>query len=142
MLYLGGMAVNLAIAFFAYSVLGWMMDTAYRSLEAGRFTRGGFSKAPFSPIYGFGALLAIALAPLLRAWPFWAEGLAYATVLSAYEYASGILTTRVFRRRLWDYTGEFMNFGGHTSVRTALAWGLLGLLLVHVLHPALLRLLD
>ena len=135
-------AVNLVIAFFTYGLIGWTMDTAYRSLEAGRYTRGGFSKAPFSPIYGFGALLAIALAPGLRSWPLWAGGLAYGLILGAYEYASGVVTVRLFRRRLWDYTGEFLNLGGHTSARTALGWGLLGLLLVHVLHPALLRLLD
>lgn len=135
------MAVILLASFIAYSVIGWALDTAYRSYRAGRFARGGFSRYPFSPIYGFGALLAIALAPALRAWPLWAEGLAYALVLGAYEYASGIIVMRALRRRLWDYTGEFMAIGGHTSPLYALAWGLLSLFLVHIMHPFLLRLL-
>ena len=134
-----GMTAILLVSFCVYSVIGWTIDTAHRSYQAGRFARGGFSRFPFSPIYGFGALLAIAMAPFLRQWPLWAEGLAYVLVMGAYEYASGVIVVRTLRRRLWDYTGEFMAINGHTSPVYALIWGLLSLFLVHIMHPFLLR---
>lgn len=131
-----------AVSFLLYGVIGWTIDTGYRSFEARRFVRGGFSRYPFSPVYGFGALLAISVSPLFRPWPIWAEGAAYALVMGAYEYASGAIVVAALKRRLWDYRRDRWNIGGHTSPFHACVWALLSLLVVYVLHPAVAALIP
>lgn len=126
---------SLALAFLAYSFIGWLLDTAVRSLLAGRFVRGGFSKLPVAPVYGFGALLALAAAPHIRHWPLLLQGLVLALLLGAYEWLSGEATSRLFRRRLWDYPSNALNLRGFTDAVHAAAWGALGLFLIHVLQP-------
>lgn len=129
--------MSILIFFLIYSLLGWMLDTLTRSLEARRFVRGGFSKAPISPIYGFGALLVLALAPGFRAWPLWLEGIAFGAILAVYEYASGVVVARIFGRRLWDYSRNAWNLHGRVDAFHAVAWGVLALFLIYVLHPFL-----
>lgn len=134
------MMVNLVIFFCLYSVLGWSIDTAYRSFKARRYAPGGFSKLPFSPIYGFAALGILALAPVVRPWPLLAEWLFFAVALAAYEYLGGVVTRRVFGRRLWNYSKDRWDIHGHTGPSYAAAWATLALLVMHVLQPFLERL--
>lgn len=129
-----------AISFVVYSVLGWSLDAAYRSYHAGRFTRGGFTRYPFSPIYGLGALLIVSLHPFISPLPIWAEGLVYAVLLTAYEYMGGVYCVLVFKRRFWNYSRSRWNLHGHTALENAAIWAVLALLLVYGIHPILLLL--
>ena len=129
--------VTITLSFVFYSVLGWTLDTAWRTLRRGRFTCGGFTKYPFSPIYGFGALLSLAAAPLMAGWSVWAEWFALSVMLGAFEYASGVLVVKTMKRRLWNYTEEPFDLKGHTTPFYAMAWGALALLVINVLQPML-----
>ncbi|HJV33010.1 MAG TPA: putative ABC transporter permease [Patescibacteria group bacterium] len=135
------MIVKTLIFFCAYSVIGWIIDTAARSVRARRYVRGGFSRYPFSPIYGFAALGIMALAPYVRPWPLWGEWLFFAVVLAAYEYVCGALILRRLGRRLWNYSKDKWDIDGHTGPIYAAAWGLLALFTIYLMHPFLERLL-
>jgi uncharacterized membrane protein len=128
---------SIIATFCFYSVFGWVLDTIWRSVRGRRYLRGGFSKYPFSPIYGFGALFALGLAPLLQARSLWFQLAFLALFLGAFEYASGILIVKTLHRRLWNYTEEPLDFRGHTTPLYALAWGGLALLAIYVLQPTL-----
>lgn len=141
MLYWGGMAVKLAILFCFYSVLGWTIDTAHRSWRAGRFTRGGFSKYPFSPIYGLAGVFIVLMAPVVRPWPLPVEWFFFAVTLAFGEYIGGRWTRHFFKRRLWDYTKERWDLNGHTTPVYAAIWATLALLVGYVIQPILDRLL-
>lgn len=136
------MVVRLLAAFCVYSVLGWCIDTAHRSLRAGRFARGGFSPLPFSPIYGLGGIFIVAAMPMTRPWPLPLEWLFFAATLSFGEYVGGRWTHRVFKRRLWDYRKDPWDLNGYTTPVYAAAWGLLALLVGYVLQPLLDRLIG
>ncbi len=125
------------VLFSLYSVFGWTIDTAWRSFQKRRYTRGGFSKYPFSPIYGFGAFLALGLHPIFRPWPLWQQWLFLSCVFGAFEYVCGVLVVKFMKRRLWNYTKEPFDLKGHTTLLYAMMWGVLALLVVSVFQPAL-----
>ena len=122
-------------AFFLYGFLGWCLDSFERSLETRRWTPGGFSRLPFTPIYGFGALLVFTVWPWIVAWPLLFQFVFFALGLGAFEYGSGYYCERVFGRRLWDYSTNQFNFAGRTDLFHLIAWGTLALLLVYFIHP-------
>src|SRR5687768_7836443 len=128
------------VAYFCiYSVLGWAVDTTYRSFHAGRYKPGGFSKYPFSPIYGLGGLFILALEPYVLGWHLLVQWAFFAIVLGAFEYLGGLVTHRTFKRRLWDYRKDRWDIDGYTGPQFAAAWGLLALLVLHAMHPSLER---
>ena len=131
--------MEIVFYFCVYSVFGWALDTSHRSFQAKRYKPGGFSRWPFSPIYGFGGLGIVALAPAVADWPLWLAWLFFAVILAAYEYVSGALTHRAFGRRLWNYSKDKYDLHGHTGPGYAAVWGILALFTIHFMHPFLER---
>lgn len=128
--------------FFLYSFLGWIIDTADRSWVAGHYSVGSVLPVPLCPIYGFGVVASLLLAPLLRKLPLLFEGLIYGVALAVMEFLTGEFFLRMFHRRLWNYPTGFMNLDGFTDVFPVLLWGTAALLVVYFIHPfinALLR---
>lgn len=119
---------QLLIVFVVFSVLGWGLDTAYRSLTSGYYNPGGFTVLPFSPIYGFGALIILEICHYIRHLNIWLRALIYALVLTIFEYISGIFVVIVYGRRLWDYSASFFNLNGHVDLVHFIFWGLLAII--------------
>jgi uncharacterized membrane protein len=130
--------MTLIIVYFCiYSVFGWGIDTASRSFAAKKYKAGGFSKYPFSPIYGFAALGILAAAPYVKGWSILLQWLFFALTLATYEYLSGVVTHRVFKRRLWNYSRDRWDIKGYTGPGYAAVWGVLALLLIKYIQPFL-----
>ena len=52
--------IFLILAYFIiYSVLGWIIESIYRSICERKVINTGFLKGPFCPIYGIGAVIMI-----------------------------------------------------------------------------------
>jgi len=128
--------------FFVYGFLGWIIDSGYRSLECKKWTRGGFSFLPFTPSYGLAAVILIFATPYVLPLPHGVQWLILGVVFAAYEYACGHLSVLVMKRRLWDYTGHFLNLHGHTDFLHALYWATLAYAVLHWFHPWLAYLLS
>ena len=47
--------------FIIYSILGWILESVFRSICERKLINTGFLKGPFCPIYGVGALIMILL---------------------------------------------------------------------------------
>ena len=45
--------------FLIFSVVGWLLETAFSFYSLGHFTKRGFLFGPLCPIYGWGALILI-----------------------------------------------------------------------------------
>ena len=60
---------------------------------------------------------------------------------AAYEYACGHLGVLLNKRRLWDYSGGFLNIQGHTDLLHAIYWATLSLLVFYWFHPWLFEIL-
>ena len=47
------------IYFLVFSIIGWLIETAYSFYSLGHFTKRGFLYGPLCPIYGWGAVILI-----------------------------------------------------------------------------------
>jgi len=122
--------------FFLYSFLGWIIDTTYRSFVDSAFAPGPYlHPLPFTPMYGFGALLILLTYPSVKSLPLWQLFFFYAISLSFFEYMGAIFSLSILGVRLWDYSDGFLNIQGHTDLLHGLAWGALALLMIKCIHP-------
>lgn len=126
--------------FFIYSFAGWCIEVCYAAIRRRQFVNRGFVNSPLCPIYGFGAVLFALFLPELVSSPFFLflGGTLLASVL---EYGTGMLMEKIFHKKLWDYSGIRYNIGGYVCLRYALLWGLLAVLTISFVNPALCGLL-
>jgi len=125
-----------ALFFVFYSVVGWVLEVAYRSFHQRRFVNAGFLGGPFLPIYGTGAICVLLLAPLLRNHGIVWEFLGYAAVLTAVEYAIGAVCERIFGIRMWDYSEDRFNLNGRVCLPFSALWAALAVFFDRLVHPA------
>ncbi|NLT57477.1 MAG: putative ABC transporter permease [Clostridiales bacterium] len=123
---------NYFIWFVLYSAAGWVWEVAFCSSRAGRLINRGFLCGPYCPIYGVGALLVIWLLsgiehPLLLF-------LAGALLTCLLEYFTSWVMEELFRTRWWDYSDKPLNLNGRVYLRGALAFGLLSVAVVKLVH--------
>ncbi|MFV0451277.1 MAG: putative ABC transporter permease, partial [Propioniciclava sp.] len=134
---------NLFWVYVVASVVGLLVEVLWHALTVGGYQdRAGLLWGPFSPIYGFGAvLMTIALNR------FWNRSKLVIFVVAgaigaAFEFMVSFLMETAFGIVAWDYSGTFLNIGGRTNVAFACAWGFLGLVWIKLLLPDVLRIVD
>lgn len=130
---------QLILFFLFYAFIGWILDTSYRSLIEGYFAPGSITFLPFTPIYGFGALLILLVYKKIQHLSAWMLFIIFAVIATFFEYIGGALTLAVLGHRLWDYSNLPLNLHGHTSLLHAFIWGILTLILVKILHPFIVK---
>lgn len=126
---------NIVFSFFLYGCIGWIIDSAYRSIVDRKWVRGGCTALPFTPSYGFGAVILLIIGPTILLLPLAVQWLALSAIFGMYEYMCGHVTVRIFHRRLWDYSRARLNIHGHTDLLHAIYWGTLALLVLHYVNP-------
>lgn len=122
------------LIFYTYCFLGWCFETAYVSLLQRRFVNRGFIRGPMLPLYGSGAVMILFVALPLRGQPvalFFAGAIA-ATVL---EYVTGWAMETLFKVKYWDYSEHRFQYKGRICLQSSVAWGVLSVLLISVIHP-------
>lgn len=138
----------LAYLFFIGSVMGWLLELAFRNLKnhGKKLINPGFCTGPYLPIYGFGLCGLYLLASLenhsLIADPFWNKAvlfLAMAVGMTAIEYIAGIICLKYLKVRLWDYSGCRGNVQGIICPLFSAAWAALGALYYFLVHPYILE---
>jgi len=124
-LYIYNEDVRYLLIFFVFSVVGWVIDTTYRSVAKARYAPG--NRYPFSPVYGVGALV---LSFFYASTPLSVYGsILTAGILMVFvEFAAGLASELVLGRRLWDYSKNPLNFMGHVDLLHACFWLLLAAL--------------
>ncbi len=93
-------------------------------------------KGPWLPIYGFGAISVLFVTLPFKDYPIlvYLVGMITATVL---EYIIGTFMLAFFRVRYWDYSYRKIQLHGHICLVSSLAWGVMSLLLIYVVHHPL-----
>nr|WP_315897698.1 putative ABC transporter permease [Xiamenia xianingshaonis] len=136
---------NLFWIFVIACVLGDVIETVYHVLvvDPGHYqVRAGMLWGPFSPIYGFGAvLMTLALNRFHKANAF-VIFLVSAIIGGAFEYAVSWFLQFAFGVVAWDYSGTFLNIGGRTNFMFMCMWGVLGFVWIKLLLPWMLRLVN
>lgn len=125
--------------FVWYSFLGWLMETVSCSIAAKKFINRGFLNGPFCPIYGTGAVLVIQLFSKYEN-DLLALFLLSMVTTSVVEYVTSYLLEKIFHLSLWDYSKRPFNLNGRICLRNSVIFGLLSVLIVKVVHPAVERL--
>ena len=123
--------------------VGWLIEVLFRRFISSdnperRWINPGFLKGPWLPLYGFGLLVLFALcnagalikAPVLLF-------VAIAVSMTALEYIAGMISTRLLKVRLWDYSREWGNFDGLICPKFSAIWAVCGMLYYYFLHPIL-----
>ena len=127
--------VSLVLLYLAfYSFLGWVAEVLFVFATTRHLQNRGFLTGPFVPIYGFGALALIYLVSPYITNPFLVFA-ASVVVSSVLEYVTHLALDKIFHIRLWDYSGKRFNLHGRICLENSLLFGMLGLLLLYVIHP-------
>ena len=101
----------------------------------------GFLLGPYLPIFGLGALLiTFVLTP-------YDKDILILFIVSCFlgstlEYITSYIMEKVFKTRWWDYSHDKFNLNGRVCLRATISFGILGILLIKVLNPLLLKLLN
>lgn len=127
--------------FAIYSMVGWLIESIYMSFCNHKITNRGFAKGPFCPIYGVGCLGGyLIFAPFRgRYLLIYIMGCIVATT---FEYIVGRLMIHFLGELWWDYKEKPFNFQGIICLESTLAWGIYALVVVHLLHGFMIRLVD
>lgn len=121
--------------FIIYSFLGFLLEVAFAGVTRNpKRDRKCFYFLPLCPVYGLGALLILAPAPLLWDRPL-LLALWSALAATAAEYLMSLLYERVFLTSFWDYSHLPFNVGGRVCLVFSLCWCGLGLAVVYGLQP-------
>ena len=145
---------NLFWVFMVCSVLGLVIETVYHMVvvDPGVYQdRAGVLFGPFSPIYGFGAvLMTIALNRFYKANPI-IIFLVSAVIGGLFEFFVSWFMQTAFGAVAWNYSGMKI-FGipdpiaiiaqGRTSTPFMLMWGALGFVWIKFCLPRLLKLIN
>ncbi len=133
--------LEIIIYFITYSFLGWVMESIFRSICEKKIINTGFLKGPFCPIYGVGAII------MLLFLKRFSDNLAVLfvvsiVVLTIWEYLVGVLLEKLFHTKYWDYSKNKFNFQGRICLTNSIFWGILGVVFVKYIHPAIENLIE
>lgn len=121
--------------FLMYSFLGFWLEVAFaQATHSSKRDRKCFLLLPLCPVYGLGALAILAAGEVLGRWPL-LLALAGGGVATAAEYLVGLFYQKVLGVEFWDYSGLPLNVGGKICLPFSVAWGVLSLGLVYLIHP-------
>jgi len=132
--------LKLFIAFWFFSILGWILEVIVCSICDKKLVNRGFLIGPYCPIYGFGALIMMAISPY-KDHLFVCFILAL-TLCSTLEYFASYLMEKIFKIRWWDYSQDAFNINGRICLRNALAFGALGVIFTKFLNPWYYSIID
>ena len=110
------------------------MESIFRSICERKLINTGFLKGPFCPIYGIGSIIMLLILERFANLPILLFFMSI-IVLTAWEYAVGILLEKLFDTKYWDYSDHKFNFQGRICLSNSIYWGILGVLFIKYIHP-------
>jgi len=130
----------LFLMFTVYSFLGWLTESIFCSVPVGKFINRGFLIGPFCPVYGLGGVIVISLLAQFQ-HDLIALYLAGVIITSLLEYLTGYALEKVFHTKYWDYSGHRLNLQGRVCLQNSLLFGVMCVVGMLYIHPALMRFL-
>lgn len=142
--------LELALIFFVGSVSGWILEVFFRRYISRtnpekKWINPGFCTGPYLPLYGCGLCIMYLIAGLegyhLINSPFWNKiclFLIMTVCMTVIEYIAGIISLKIGKVRLWDYTEEWGNIQGIICPKFSLIWAILGTIYYFLIHTHIL----
>lgn len=129
------------ILFFIYSFLGWSIEV-FREYKAKKhFVNRGFLIGPICPIYGVGGVLMLLTLSKYKNAPIVLFCMSI-IIFSILEYFTSYIMEKLFKARWWDYTDRKYNLNGRICAETMIPFGLLGMFVIYILNPLLIKFLS
>ena len=133
---------RILIYFIIYSFIGFVVETLfalvnYNVLES----RKSFLYGPFCGIYGVGAVVLILVLRLFNKnnYTLFLGGCITGSII---EYIMSFLGEILFGARWWDYSKRFLNINGRICLLYSIFWGILSLILIRIINPAIDKFID
>lgn len=110
---------------------GWLIEVVYRGFRHHKVVNPGFLTGCCLPLYGVGGSVLYFLSGLkLRFLPNEYVRVAVIlllamAVMTLIELVGGWISVKFFHIRLWDYSGEWMNYKGLICPKFSVFWGLI-----------------
>lgn len=113
--------LNLIKVFFRKGIIVWEL-------------RRGVIYGPFSPIYGVGAVLIVWLLARKKRSPL--HTILYGAMVGGiFEYLISFLQETFVGTVSWDYSQQFLNINGRTTIPFMLVWGLFAFVFIQYIYP-------
>jgi uncharacterized membrane protein len=126
------------------ATLGWLIEVVYRSIRHRKVVNPGFLTGCWLPLYGVGGLVLYLLSGLAEVEFLPHKALRIAVILVAamvvmtlIELVGGLIATRYFHVKLWDYSKEWLNYQGIICPRFSFFWGLIAAVFLFFIYPLL-----
>lgn len=130
---------QLIFFFIVYSIAGWILESIYKSILEKKPINSGFMFGPYCPIYGFGAIIMIALLQNIKS-DITLLFIVSFVVLTLWEYVVGVILEKVYHTKYWDYSNNRININGRVCLLNSVYWGILGVVFTRVVHPQVAKL--
>lgn len=140
----------LAFLFFMGSLIGWGIELIFRRFFSRanperKWINPGFMIGPYVPLYGIGLVLLFLIAGLeelsVISDPFWNKAVLFllmAVCMTLIEFAAGVLSRKLLKVELWDYSDRWGNISGIICPLFSAFWAILGALYYFLVHPYIL----
>lgn len=126
------MLLKYLFIFAIFSVVGWILEVAYRSYHNKKFINPGFLSGCAIPLYGFGAVIINLLCTLVininNSHKLILISIVSILLLTLLEFITGRVMIDLFHVRLWDYSNEKLNYKGIICLKFSLIWGVLAII--------------
>lgn len=135
---------NLIFIFFAFSVLGWIIEVTLKYLQYGRFINRGFLIGPYCPIYGSGAVVVTVVSDIFSKYDssFGTSFFISFFLCGILEYITSFILEKRFHARWWDYSQKPMNLHGRVWIGNLLLFGFGGMLIYKVFDPYIINFMS
>ena len=128
------------VIFFFYSMLGFIYESIYSSINKHHWQNRGFFYGPIIPIYGVGACVGTLLFYDLHI-PFLENANVLVIFLVGYlgsivlEYTTSYVLEKIFHAVWWDYSNKFLNIHGRVCLSASIGFGVAAIVIVKWLIP-------
>lgn len=137
--------MNLILLYFIYlilySIIGWIIESTFVFLSTKKWVDRGFLIGPYLPIYGWGSILMILYLTQYKdnIITVFILGVVVCSIL---EYITSYVMEKLFKTRWWDYSNKKFNLNGRICGKNCLLFGILGVLLIYIIHPIISKLIT
>lgn len=127
--------------FFIYSFLGWCLEVICKLISDKKFINRGLLIGPICPIYGYGVLI---MTLFLKKYLDDTITLFILIIVSCsiLEYCTSYFLEKIYHTRWWDYSNHRFNINGRICLETMIPFGILGLLIMNYVNPAIFNFLN
>lgn len=133
-----GWILYLAISFFLYGFIGWIIENVFSYFTKGHFQEDGFLWGPFKPMYAIAMTILIFFTEVVKVNNFILIPLCF-IVPTIVEYVTGYIIRRYFHKDYWDYSNLNYNYQGLVCLSFSTAWSLLTFIGVRYFQPYIVK---